>query len=135
MYMKVLTIKQPYASMIINKNKIYEFRSWKTNYRGKLLIHAGGTKDKEDMEYFEYLNIDEYPTKSIIGECELVDCILVDDKFNDELYNIDNKVYGRHSRVGLYAWKLDNIIKYDNKIEIPGQLGLWNYGDKNEEEK
>ena len=135
MYMKVLTIKQPYASMIVNKYKVYEFRSWKTNYRGKLLIHAGGSIDKDDMKYFDYLNIDEYPSKCIIGECELVDCILIDDKFNDELYKLDNKVYGRHSRVGQYAWKLENIKMYNEYINIPGQLGLWNYGDKNEKDK
>ena len=125
--MKVLTIKQPYASMIINKYKTYEFRTWKTNYRGKLLIHAGGTIDKDDMKYFNYLNINDYPTKCIIGECELVDCILVDGDFNNYLYNIDNKVYGRHSRVGLYAWKLDNIKIYNKRINISGKLGLWNY--------
>ena len=39
--MKVLTIREPWASLIINGYKEYEFRSWKTNYRGKILIHAG----------------------------------------------------------------------------------------------
>ena len=36
--MKVLTIKEPYASLIINGYKMYEFRSWKTNYRGKIIM-------------------------------------------------------------------------------------------------
>ena len=45
--MKVLTIKQPWASLIINSYKKYEFRSWKTNYRGKILIHAGKTLEKD----------------------------------------------------------------------------------------
>lgn len=128
--MKVLTLKQPWATLVAEGIKKYEFRTWKTNYRGKLLIHAGGTIDKEDMKYFDYLNIDEYPTKCIIGECELVDCILVDEDFNNYLYNLDNKVYGRHSRVGLYAWKLDNIKIYDKRINISGKLGLWNYEEK-----
>jgi hypothetical protein len=39
--MKVLTLKQPWATLVANGLKEYEFRSWKTNYRGKLLIHAG----------------------------------------------------------------------------------------------
>ena len=130
--MKVLTIKQPYASMIINNYKKYEFRSWRTSYRGKLLIHAGGTIDNKDMKYFEYLSIKEYPLKAIIGECELVDCILIDKEFDDYLYNLDDKIYGRHSRVGQYAWKLDNIKIYDKKINISGKLGLWNY-EKEEE--
>ena len=77
--MKALTIKQPYASMIVNGYKKYEFRTWKTNYRGKLLIHASSNIDKNDIAYFSYLNINDYPTKQIIGECELIDCILIDE--------------------------------------------------------
>lgn len=130
--MKVITIKQPYASMIINGYKKYEFRSWKTNYRGKLLIHAGSSVDKEDMEYYSYLNIEEYPKMKIIGECTLSDCIFIDDSFDKELRK--NKIYSKHSRKGLYAWKLDNIKMYNKYIDIKGQLGLWNYGDKDEKE-
>ena len=73
--MKVITIKQPYASMIVNNYKRYEFRSWKTNYRGKLLIHAGNSVNKDDLIYYNYLDIKEYPKMKIIGECELTDCI------------------------------------------------------------
>lgn len=42
--MKVLSIKEPYATLIANGNKVIETRSWKTNYRGELFIHASGTK-------------------------------------------------------------------------------------------
>ena len=52
--MKVLTIKQPYASLIVNEYKKYEFRSWKTNYRGKVLIHAGLSTDKKIDEFNKY---------------------------------------------------------------------------------
>ena len=38
--MKALTIKEPWASLIINGYKKYKFRSWKTHYRGKILIHT-----------------------------------------------------------------------------------------------
>ena len=34
--MKVLTIKEPWATLIIDGNKKYEFRSWKLNYRGRI---------------------------------------------------------------------------------------------------
>lgn len=34
--MKVLTVKNPWATLIINNYKEYEFRSWKTKYRGKI---------------------------------------------------------------------------------------------------
>ena len=131
--MKVITIKQPYASMIVNNYKRYEFRSWKTNYRGKLLIHAGNSVNKDDLIYYNYLDIKEYPKMKIIGECELTDCILIDDNFDKELRK--SKIYGRHSRIGLYAWKLDNIKMYDKFIDVKGKLGLWNYGDTNGKEK
>lgn len=37
--MKVLTIKEPYATFIMNNLKQIETRSWKTNYRGEIYIY------------------------------------------------------------------------------------------------
>jgi len=124
--MKALTIKQPWASLITEGYKKYEFRSWKTNYRGKILIHAGLSLEKDMQERFKDYNLD-YQLGYIIGEAEIVDCILVDEKFNEELRNIDPIVYGRSNHVENYAWKLENIKKYDNPIPCKGKLGLWNY--------
>lgn len=93
-YMKVLTVKEPWASLIINGYKKYEFRSWKTNYRGKLLIHAGKTLEKDVLPRFSCYNI-EYSSGAIIGEVDLVDCIEVDEEFNNELEKINPVVYGR----------------------------------------
>lgn|SRR5574344_253340 len=128
--MKVLTIKEPWASLIINGYKKYEFRSWKTNYRGKLLIHAGMNLESDSAFKFKDYNLNYYKG-AIIGEVELVDCILVDDKLNKELLNTDKLVYGKTNHVSKYAWKLDNIIKYDKPIYIKGKLGLWNYNKEN----
>lgn len=124
--MKALTIKQPWASLITEGYKKYEFRSWKTNYRGKILIHSGLSLEKDMQERFKDYNLD-YQLGYIIGEAEIVDCILVDEKFNEELRNIDPIVYGRSNHVENYAWKLENIKKYDNPIPCKGKLGLWNY--------
>ena len=123
--MKALTIKQPWASLIINKHKKYEFRSWKTNYRGKILKKASKKIEKDMLKRFENYNLD-INTSSIIGEAEIVDCILVDEKFNEELREIDPIVYGKSNHVETYAWKLENIIKYDKPIPCKGKLGLWN---------
>ena len=126
--MKVLTIKQPWASLIINKYKTFEFRSWKTNYRGKILIHAGLSFDKEYLKILDVYKI-SYVKGAIIGEAEIIDCIFVDDEFNRKLKKINSRVYN-HDYVGLYAWKLNNIIIYDSPIYIKGKLGLWNYEEK-----
>lgn len=124
--MKVLTIREPWASLVINGYKKYEFRSWKTNYRGKILIHAGLGVDRDMLDRFKNYNI-ECVKGAIIGEADLVDCILVDIEFNDKLRSIDPVVYAKSSYVEKYAWKLDNIIKYDEPIYCKEQLGLWNY--------
>lgn len=124
--MKVLTIKQPWATLIVDGYKKYEFRSWKTKYRGKILIHAGLSLEKDMHKRFEEYNL-KYDYGCIIGEAELVDCILVDEKFNKELRKLNPLVYAKSSHVENYAWKLENIKKYDKPIYIKGKLGLWNY--------
>ena len=131
--MKVLTIKEPWASLIINGYKEYEFRSWKTKYRGKILIHAGMSLEKDAAKRFSEYNL-EYYKGAIIGEATITDCILVDTKFNEELRKINPLVYARSNHVETYAWKLENIKKYDKPIYIKGKLGLWNYevGDEND---
>ena len=124
--MKVLTIKEPWASLIIEKYKEYEFRSWKTNYRGKILIHAGLSLEKDMANRFKEYNLD-YKCGYIIGEAELVDCIKVDEKLNNYLKELNPLVYARSNHVENYAWKLENIKKYDKPIPVKGKLGLWNY--------
>ncbi|HBP1341823.1 ASCH domain-containing protein [Pseudomonas aeruginosa] len=53
--MKALSVRQPWAWLIVHRHKPIENRSWKTGYRGDLLIHAsqGMTKD----EYAEALSL------------------------------------------------------------------------------
>ena len=80
--MKVLTIKEPWATLIIEGYKEYEFRSWKTNYRGKILIHAGKSLERDQVKKFEEYNL-EYSCGEIIGEADLVDCIKVTDEFDN----------------------------------------------------
>ena len=48
--MKAITIKQPFATLIAEGIKEYEFRTWKTKYRGEILIHAGKGINKKAME-------------------------------------------------------------------------------------
>ena len=48
--MKVLTIKEPFATLIKNKVKYIETRSWKTNYRGELYIQASVAKLSKDIK-------------------------------------------------------------------------------------
>lgn len=63
---------------------------------------------------------------AIIGEVELINCILVDKEFDKQLKKTNPTIYG-NDHEGVYAWELTNVKKYDNPIYIKGKLGLWNY--------
>jgi hypothetical protein len=43
------------------------------------------------------------------------------------LINEDVLIYENSNHFGNYAWKLENVIKYEKPIFCKGQLGLWNF--------
>ena len=81
--MKVLTIKQPWATLIMQGYKRFEFRSWQTKYRGDLLIHAGKGIDKSAMKRLSKYLPEELPYGKILGKVKLVDCIRMSPEFKE----------------------------------------------------
>ena len=128
--LKVLTLRQPWATLVSEGIKRYEFRSWKTKYRGKVLIHAGTGIDKEDMKKYKNMNL-EFTSRKILAVVEIEDCLELDEELNNKIISENNIAYGNKVRTG-YAWKLNNIKKINYDKEVNGQLGLWNI-DINEE--
>lgn len=128
--MKVLTIKQPFASLIAEGYKEYEFRTWKTKYRGPLLIHAGLGVDKEAMKRYEKLNLN-YPKGKIIAKVNLTDCLDVDNNLKRKLKEKNYLVYqgAINSNKKEYALKLENVEKIE-EISIKGKLSFWDYDYK-----
>lgn len=131
--MKVITIKQPFATLIAEGYKEYEFRTWRTHYRGDILIHAGKGTDQKAMKRFAYLGL-EYPVGCIIAKAEITDCLLVDRFMREELKQKDPIVYHgvvAHPDWGGYGFKLENVQKIE-PIAINGKLSLWNYPKEEE---
>ena len=126
--MKALTIREPFATLIKDKVKIYETRSWKTNYRGEIYIHAAKARSKASNVSIAstYLKSRENP-EHIICKCLLKDCIYMTEEFikQEKEKNPNNFIAGRYE-VGRYAWVLDNIEPIE-PIQVKGQLGIWNY--------
>ena len=124
--MKVLTIKQPWASLIMLGLKKYEFRSWKTEYRGELLIHAGKGIDKDGMERLKKYIPEDIPYEGIIGKVRLIDCIKTSPEFYDKVQKENKDIYAKSVFNQDYAWQMEVIEVYDNPIK-KGKLRLWNY--------
>jgi len=129
--MKVLTIKEPFATLIKNGVKNIETRSWKTNYRGELYIQAGVAKIRKEVKerpgLSELYKEEQLNYGFIICKCNLVDCVYMTKEFIDEekKKNPNNYISGRYE-VGRYAWILKDIEPI-NPIKVKGQLGIWNY--------
>lgn len=126
--MKVLSIKEPWASLIMNGTKKIETRSWKTKYRGEIYIHASLSKAKIiKPEVYELIKDMNFKCGYIICKCNLVDCIYMTDKYvNDMKINHYEEYICGHYEVGRYAWIVEDV-KVIEPIEAKGKLGLWNY--------
>ena len=125
--MKVITIKQPWATLIAKGYKEYEFRTWRTKYRGDILIHAGKGIDKEAVKRFKEYNL-EYPQGQIIAKATLTDCIEVDDKFREKVIPKNPLVYRGISNKAWngFGFKLENVEEIE-PIEAKGKLSLWDF--------
>lgn len=133
--MKVLTLNEPWATLIKNKKKYIETRSWKTNYRGELYIHAGKKIiDKATKSRLDLMNLvkdDKMNYSKIVCKCELVDCIYMTEEYIKKIKTEEPQQFicGEYA-VGRYAWILTNIEPIENDKLVSGKLGIWNYNLK-----
>lgn len=125
--MKVLTIKQPWATLIMRGDKRFEFRSWQTKYRGELLIHAGKGIDKEAMNRLKKYIPEDMPTGKILGKVILVDCVKMSPEFKEMLLKENKDIYTDSSFKENYGWQLENVEVFEISIDAKGHLGLWEY--------
>lgn len=145
--MKVITLIQPYATLIALGEKKFETRSWATKHRGDLLIHAGKKIDKEACNGISLsrtltkhgYTIDNLPTGVIIAKANLKDCYEIYEEHMGNAVLMDKNNYqvhwiGKDSNEyhfgdythGRYAWELKDVEQIEH-IPAKGQLSLWNY--------
>jgi activating signal cointegrator 1 len=138
--MKVISIQQPWASLIINGHKEYETRSWATRYRGPVLIHACAGMPKLNRSlliqhpFAEVLAGTKLDQGAIIGMAHLrhvftSEALVARIKFAPRAYKTHEIAFGDYSP-GRFGWLLQNVIKFDASLPAKGQLGLWNFPDE-----
>ncbi len=131
--MKVISLTEPYATLIKEQKKKIETRSWKTSYRGELYIHASSTKvPKEWKENKELMSLlqEKLSFGKIICKCNLVDCIEMTEEWINKIKKENSQEYlcGVYEK-GRYAWILEKIEPLNSPITVKGHLGIWNYED------
>ncbi len=128
--MKVLSLTEPCATLIKEKKKLIETRSWKTNYRGELYIHASSTKIpkewRENKNLMVLVNGMPLNYGNIICKCNLVDCVYMTPEFIKEIKKNHQEYICGIYEVGRYAWILEDVEDI-KPILATGHLGVWNY--------
>lgn len=149
--MKAITILQPFATLIALGEKHFETRSWKTDYTGGLLIHAGKGKDYMylcDEEPFKSVlakhgyNKNNLPMGAIIAKTNLNNCLKVKQETVDTSLTVikaeledGEKITGNELKFGnfakgRYAWWLEDTKLLKEPIPAKGQQRLWNFDYK-----
>lgn len=127
---RTISIKLPWPLLMCFGAKLYETRSWKTDYRGVIAIHASKAFGHDElydckdpriaplMKEHGYYMVSDLPRGCIVGIGILTDCIPT------EQIPVEQQVLGNFAR-GRYGWKIEEIKMLKNPIPATGQLYLW----------
>lgn len=147
--MNVLSLLQPWASLVVLGHKKIETRSWNTKYRGELLIHASAKKVSPKMELTDAFaanygklqlfdgipSMFDLPLGAIIGKAILIDVVTSEWFYQFASNGISNieqeQAFGDYSP-NRFLWILHNPVLFKEPIPCKGQLGIWNFDVEHE---
>jgi hypothetical protein len=111
--LKCLSVKQPWAHLIMTGEKDVENRSWATPHRGPLLIASTKHADPSALFKLELLGV-KYPTDlvygSVLGVVTVTDCAESSSRWATE---------------GACHWHLANPQWFPEPFPVRGAMGLF----------
>jgi hypothetical protein len=140
--MKAITLTQPWATLVAIGAKRIETRTWSTNYRGPLAIHAakGFPRDAIELALEEPFRstlaragvkrLDDLPRGAVVATARLVECRsttpdMIDGSWVAGLSDLED-AFGDYSP-GRYGWVLADVEPLAEPVPARGALGLWNW--------
>jgi hypothetical protein len=141
--MKVFTLRQPWATLVVTGAKVIETRSFATNHRGPVLIHASKTMTAFEEKLctkqpFKKMlkDFDEAPLGCIIGKVDIISVVDVefykrcgkgiplhhDKPYSKKDWEIEF-AFGDYSP-GRYGWLLDKPVPFKHHIPFSGGVGF-----------
>jgi hypothetical protein len=124
--MKAITVRQPWAWLLIHGGKDIENRNWPTLYRGPIAIHAAkGLTEAEYQDAVDFVlrvdphmayripKFDQLERGCVIGTMTMHGCV------------IESSSPWFH---GKYGFHLIEPIPAVNPVYVKGALGLWEWG-------
>ena len=120
--MKCLSLKQPYADLLVFGEKTIELRKWNTKFRGEFLIHVSKNIDIFACERLN-MYIDKLTIGAIIGSAFLYD---FKEYNNQEEFNKDKQkhfsIVTKYFEGYKYGFLIKNARKFKKSIPYPGKL-------------
>jgi hypothetical protein len=141
--MKAISLWQPWASLIVSGAKKIETRSWNTNIRGRVAIHASQKRDRMSLEMMDTPEFQDglkvYDTSGrgkvwisdialtfgcIVGTVEIIDSLPIHELIGTK-YDIPRERAFGDWREGRWGWILQNPILFKKPIPAKGAQGFW----------
>jgi hypothetical protein len=122
--MKCLSLKQPYAELLVSGKKTIEVRKWNTKFRGQFLVHASKNINEDACKR---LKIDQAKlvTGAIVGEANLYNVISYGTK-NSFLKDKNKHFASSNYDKPKYGFLVNEAKRFDIPIPIRGKLGFFN---------
>lgn len=135
--MKAISLWEPWATLVAHGLKHFETRSWATNYRGSLAIHAAKRPVNpgelnatiiDALESIGYRHYNELPYGNVIGIVLLCDCEPTAEVVNRTWFKTiaATEVHFGDFAPGRFAWQLDSAQRI---VDSParGSQGFWEW--------
>ncbi|MBA7617100.1 hypothetical protein ES703_24410 [subsurface metagenome] len=119
--MKALSLKQPWAELILQGRKKIELRKWNTNLRGEFLIHSSKIPDKKNMKIFGF---NDLLCGFIIGKAKLIN--VKNYKKRKDEFNADKDKHLATKDWGAYGFVLSDVRRI-KPIPAKGKLNFWEF--------
>jgi len=126
--MKALSLKQPWAELVVAGKKTIEMRKWKTNFRGEFLIHASRSPDADGMKRFGFSD-NSLPLGFIVGRAELTGIKDYSIQGKEE-FEKDKDKHLATLDWGEIGFLLKNASRLDKPIPARGSLNFWDFEGK-----
>lgn len=132
-HIRVLSIRQPWASMLMLRFKSSEIRAMPTHIRGPIAIHASKSKpSQKDVDWVRscgYNVLTTLPKGVILGTISLTGCTKIESKehFRSSVdAHMNNPDWYKD---GLYAWEMEDPKLLDIPIEYTPPRGaiVWSH--------
>jgi hypothetical protein len=124
--MKAITIRQPWAELILQGRKTIELRTWDTKRRGPVVVHAGKAVKQEACEEYG-LDPATLPRGALVGYVDIVGVVEVNEGNWEELRD-------QHLALGDFpgervGWRLANAERLPEPIPTKGRRQFFNVPD------